>query len=221
MNKLFLIALLILLANTAYAEYRWIGDSIYVPLRSGAGSQYRILNKGLKTGTRLTVISKDPDSDWTHVRTERGQEGYVQNQYLMRTPTAAQRLAEAEQKLADTRQQYQELKSQLSQSQSSGSQLTQNLDTAQAQVRQLTQELDELKRISSDAVNLHNSNRELTHNFQLLQTELDVLKAENQRLQNDTRNTFFVYGAAAVLLGVIIALVVPNMRRKKRYSEWA
>ena len=82
-------------ASVAAAEYRWISDVLYVPLRSGKGNQFRIVDSALKTGTRLTVLSEDTEGGWTEVRTDDGREGYIRSQFLLDTPTAAQRLAQA------------------------------------------------------------------------------------------------------------------------------
>ena len=52
--------LLILFSLGAQAQdVRYISDQQFVPLRSGAGSEYRIVHKGLPTGTRLVVEEED------------------------------------------------------------------------------------------------------------------------------------------------------------------
>ncbi|GAB3105755.1 TIGR04211 family SH3 domain-containing protein [Aestuariicella hydrocarbonica] len=205
--------------HTVAAEYRWVDDTLYVPLRSGKGNQYRILDKGLKSGTRLTVISED--DEWTEVKTSSGELGYVRSQYLKNTPTAGLKLATAEANLSKVTAEYQALKKQLSSAQSSGSQLNQELSEANTRIAELQSELTEIKQVSANAIGLNQRHQELMHEHELMQTEVDILKAENQRLQNDTQNTFFLYGAGAVLLGVILTLIIPTLRRRKRYSEWA
>lgn len=202
------------------AESRWVADSMYLPMRSGQGSQYRII-ANLKTGTQLTVVSESEDGDWTEVKTGSGKTGFVRSQYLLNTPTAAQRLTTVQQQLDKLTKDYQLLKNQLSSTQSNGSQLSEDLIESQAEAEKLQNELDELQSISQNAVTLHESHKELLHNYELIQTELDVLKAKNSRLQNDSRNTFFLYGAGSVLLGVMIALLAPHMRRRRGFSEWA
>ena len=62
--------------------------------------------------------------------------------------------------------------------------------------------------------------QELTTELQLQQTALDVLEAENQKLRESERNTFFIYGICAVLSGALLTLLIPRLRVKKRYSEW-
>lgn len=208
-------------ANMASAaEYRWVSDTLYVPLRSGKGNQYRILDKGMKSGTRLTVISEDTEG-WTEVKTGSGEVGFVRSQFLIKSPTDSLKLASAEANLKKVQAQYDTLKQQLGEARSTGSELDKELASARLRVTELESELAELKRISADAVSLNQRHQKLMHDHQVMQNELEVIKAENQRLQSDERNTFFLYGAGAVLLGVIITLVAPAFRRRKRYSEWA
>jgi len=208
------------LVTPAQAEYRWVADSIYLPLRSGQGTQYRII-ANLKTGTRLTLLSEDPRSEWVKVETASGTAGYVLRQHLLDTPTAAQQLAGTKTELESLRKQFNELKLQLDSSRSDEESLGQALRTSEQGFEQLQQQYDELKRISSNAVTLHERHSELLHSHEMLKTELEVLKAANARLQADARNTFFLYGVGAVLLGVVITLVVPHLRRRRRFSEWA
>ena len=202
-------------------EYRWVSDVLYVPLRSGKGNQFRILDKGLKTGTRVAFVSQDDEGGWTEVRSEKGELGYIRSQYLIDTPTASLQLATARAKLARIEGQYKNLKSELNNTTSNKKSLSSDLSKLKKQNQKLEQELADIKRISADAVQLHERHQTLTHDHQLIQTQLDVLKAENERLSNDSRNTFFFYGACAVGLGAFLAWIAPNMRRRKRFSEWA
>ena len=82
-------------------------------------------------------------------------------------------------------------------------------------------ELQEIKRISSEAIKISNHLQKLTTELQLQQTALDVLEAENQKLRESERNTFFIYGVCAVLSGAILTLIMPKLRLKRRYSEWS
>jgi len=81
--------LIALLSTPALAATAWIDDEIYVPVRSGAGSGYRIVHRGLKSGTRVEFLGED--GDWAHIRFS-DNEGYIPKQYISRSPTAAIRL---------------------------------------------------------------------------------------------------------------------------------
>ena len=78
-----LLLLLNFLAVTAYAqEQRYITDEILVPVRSGAGGEYRIVNKGLPSGTPITLFSLSEDGVWAEVETRGGTRGWLRAQYI-------------------------------------------------------------------------------------------------------------------------------------------
>ncbi|BFM16883.1 TIGR04211 family SH3 domain-containing protein [Maricurvus nonylphenolicus] len=205
----------------AYAADRWVSDVLYVPLRSGKGNQFRIVNRGLKTGTPLTLIEEDVEGGWVFVETETGEQGWVRSQYVINEPTASIHLNNANSKIASLDKQRKQLQTQVKDLKSENRQLNKELNKVSNKSSKLDKELSTIKQVSSSAIDLHERHQELMHQHQLIQTELDVLKAENSRLKADSRNTFFIYGALAVGLGVLITLIVPNLRRRKRYSEWA
>lgn len=219
--QLLVLPLLTALSCDLYAADRWISDTIYVPLRSGKGNQFRIVNKGLKSGTPLKFIPEESDEDWIYVETDKGEIGWVRSQYVTDTPPAFLQLARAEKQLEKLSTQKSELEQQLKAVTTENTDLKRSLQQETTEASSVERELQEIKQISSGAIELNQRHQALMEKHQLIQTELDVLKAENSRLKSDSRNTFFLYGVGAVLLGVIIALVAPNLRRRKRFSEWA
>ncbi len=222
MKKITLLLTLLMYATSSYAEYRWIKDTLYVPLRSGMGNSFRILDKGLISGTRLDLIEivESERDTWARVKTDDGIEGWVRAQYLIDTPTAAQKLISANRKIKKLEQQNSDLQNNLGSNQSTSKQLQKDLKNAETEVARLSKELKELKQISADSIALYTNHQKLMETHQLVQTELDVVKTDNDRLRNNNDHQFFLSGAGAVLLGVILALVVPRLRSKKRYSEW-
>ena len=48
-----LVTVLLTLSGQLFAETRYISDKVYVPLRVGDGSKYRIVHRGLPSGTKL------------------------------------------------------------------------------------------------------------------------------------------------------------------------
>ena len=79
---------------------------IYVPLRGGQSSEDRVLHNGLRSGTRLELLTKNTETGNSLVRMENGKEGWIPNQYLIRQPIAADLLKEAKQRLKVTNQEH-------------------------------------------------------------------------------------------------------------------
>lgn len=220
------IALLILLALASVSapaqDVRYVSDKQFVPLRSGAGNEYRIVHRGIPSGTKLTVSRTSEDGVWSEITTERGTSGWIRSQYLMDTTPAALKLEaataaadRAQQKSAALATELTALKTERADLEGRLTNTADNLDT-------VSEELAALKKISGKAVQLDSDNRRLVVEAENLRAEVDTLEAENIRLRDKLRSEDYLNGALSVLLGVVIALVVPRLvPKRRRNSEWA
>ena len=216
--SLFSCIIILLASNIATAASLYISDQLYVPVRKGQGNQFAILHKGLPSGTKVTLVERD--TDWTKVTTAEGISGWIRNQFLDDTPPAKLLLAAANRKLDRLSKNLNELKEE-------NNTLSKNYDESQSslkqtdeQARKSEEELDALKAISASAVESHQRLQNVAQKIQLLQTENDVLKSENESLRRSESTTFFLYGAFTVLLGVLIAIILPKLRSSKRQNGW-
>lgn len=86
-----------LLATTAAAERGWVKDELNLNLRSGPGTQFRILDS-VKTGDQVEIIMEG--DGWTQIR-KGSVEGWIPAGFLQPMPPAGMRLersrAQAEQ----------------------------------------------------------------------------------------------------------------------------
>lgn len=209
-----------LLSATAQAQdVRYISDTQYVPVRSGAGNEYRIIHRGIPSGTRLTVSRVSGDGDWSEVTTESGTSGWVRSQYLMADAPARNQVdaavARAEQMAAANA----ELAQELAALRAVRVQLEGDVDNADTSLQTLSEELAQLKQISGRSLQLDAENRRLVEEAENLRVQADMLGAENQRLQENLRSSAFLDGALAVLLGVVITLVAPRLWPKRRRND--
>lgn len=213
-----------MMAFQAWGETVYIMDTIYVPLRTGKGIQYRIIEDAMASGYRLNRIREEEDDNgnsWSLVETQKGNQGWLQSQYLQNQAVAKDRLAAAQQQLAALQQQQQSSGGQISDLELRNAQLTEELQSARNQIGSLTEELDTIKRISADAVNIDRRNQSLIEEREKLKTRVDVLENRNQQLSDDSNQTWFLYGAIAVGIGCLLTLIVQKVRIKRRHSEWA
>lgn len=213
--RYFLILLVILesllLSTNALAKTLYISDKIYVPVRSGKGNQYEIVHRGLPTGTVLTSVEED--GLWTKITTAKGITGWVRSQYLTETLPARQQLESVNKRMVALENKLQLLRSE-------NNTLERDYTVTQTQLEETREELDNIKTLSASAIESHQRLQSFAKEMQLLQTENDVLKAENEHLKRNERTTFFIYGAFTLLAGVLIAVIVPRLRPRKR-SGWA
>lgn len=204
-------------AAPAQAETAYISDRLTVPLRSGPSNANRILHRGLPSGTRMEILSRDEGSGFVQIRTNRGTEGWLPEQYLVSEPIARDQLVAANRRIDEltatiTRQsgQLDDLNSGKSASDQSVSQLTR-------QVQQLEQELAEIKQISAGAIAQNETNKELTALNERLRAEVDELVATITALEDNVQERWLLIGGGLVLAGLLIGAAI---KARPRRSAW-
>lgn len=218
----FLLLSILVSSATLAQDVRYISDKQYIPLRSGAGNDYRITHRGLPSGTRLTVKQLSDDGDWAQITTDGGTSGWMRAQYLMTQAPAETKLEAAVQQAEKATAASAELQAQLAQLEAERGELLGAVTDTDSQLESTVDELTKLKQISGKAVQLDQDNQRLVVETETLRSQAEMLQAENQRLQDKIDSEDFLNGALAVLLGVIITLVVPRLWPKRRKSSsWA
>ncbi len=216
-----LLSLLLIIASVSVAQARtvWVDDKLYLPVRSGAGSQFRIIENAVPSGTPLEVL--EVGDGYTKVRTPKGTEGWVSSQYLSNQPIAADRLRRATQQLEQARSELTSVREQLS----AVTEERDNLQNAESSLSnragELQEELTRIKNIAADSINLERRNRELREENQKLRNDLEVLTAENERLEASKDSDFMLLGAGLVLCGVLLALLIPMLKPTRKTDNWA
>ncbi len=216
MKKLFLLLVLASLTAPVMADTRYISDELTVYVRSGPGTKFKII-RGLKSGRALQVTGAE-QAGWLPVRLENGADGYVLKHQVRRTPVAKTQLAAAQAERDKLRQRVSDLKEQLSSSTSEGRKKSSAHSKLSAQYEALQQRFDKLQRTSSRAVELDADNRELSDQVTSLEAERDQLRLELGKLRSNSDRDWFLAGAAIILLGMVIGLILPKIRWQRRDS---
>lgn len=221
MKKILLLLMTLLSSSQLYSEeVRYIRDVLYVPLRSGQTNQHRIVHKGLVSGTPVTVIEMSEDDTNSFVRTKSGIEGWIQSQYLSDQPAGRDLYNAATEKISKLETQNSELKQELNALKKDINEKEKQVEQLSESNQQTSEELATIKDISGNALKLNQDNQRLLQENQVLKNEADVLRTDNQRLNDDKENDAFLNGAFAVVIGVMLALIVPRLTPKKR-DDWA
>jgi SH3 domain protein len=218
-----LLAMTLLCLPAANAQdTQYISDMVLVPVRSGAGYDYRIVNRGLPSGTALLVYGQSDDGEWTEVETRGGTRGWIPTQYLQQEPPAGLLINDMRLELEQVRGERDRVVSQLNQSSSEVNEADETIVSLNTRLESTEAELTEVKRVSAAALDLDLMNQQLVAELESERSEADLLRLENVRLRERIANNQMMDGALAVLLGVILAVVAPRLWPKKnRQTGWS
>jgi len=223
LNKFILITLLttIFYASASFSETKYIDDTLLVPLRSGEGTSFRIIHKGLKSGLKLEILDQNKTTGYSKIRTPSGIEGFLPSRYLSNMPIARNRLIDANKTLNKTRAENTKLKTKLADISSQFKKLNTEHTLTSKTLNQNNKELSNIKSISSNALNLDKRNRELRESNEQLRSDLELLETENRRLKDKSDSSMLLIGGGLVTLGIILALIIPIIRPSKKSDSWA
>ena len=208
---------------TAYGQdTRYVSDRVLVPVRSGAGSDFRIVNSGLPSGTALMVFGESEDGKWAEIETRAGTRGWMPSQFLQAEPPASLLMNELKLEVEQLRSERDRVVSQLNQRSSAADEADDTILTLRSELDATMNELTEVKRISAAALDLDALNQQLVAELESERSDADLLRLENVRLRERIANNQILDGALAVLLGVILAVVTPRLwPSKKRQDGWS
>lgn len=207
-------------ASGAMAQTVYISDVFFVPVRSGAGSQYRIVHQGIRSGTQLTLLGESSDGEWVNIRTEGGLDGWIPTQYLLREQPARMQLTAAQTRLAAATKRAEDLEAELKKLRAEHNSLAQTADSQAKESEQYAEELRKIRALSADSINLNQRYQDLLAKHDLVQTEFDAVRAENDRLKSNKTINQWMFGAGLVVFGMFLMLILPVFMRQKRHSDW-
>jgi len=220
MKKLALSIILALsVSQPVDAREVYVSDQQVVTLRSGQGTEYRIVHRGLRSGAKLQVIEEDSGSGYTHVRTQSGIDGWILSRFLMNTPSAREQLEKLNERLRVASKSEGEQVALITSLQSERDNLQNQLNDLQARYDVLAADYGALELAAADEINLQNQNLSLGEDKAKLTSRVEVLSAENERLRSDRTTSLWITGAGIGLGGFIVAYLVGGMRKRRPTSD--
>ena len=217
----FLSLIFILFSSQVYAETMYVDDTLLVPLRSGESTSYRIVHKGIPSGTRLEIVEHSKESGYSKVITSGGIEGFLPTRYLTAEPIAKIKLEQANKTLANLREDHSKLQTAFDALNSEHKSLSKEYKDTKESLDKNVQELSHIRTVSANALTLDQRNRELREDNEKLRNDLELVQTDNSRLKDKAESNMMLVGGALVLLGAILALLVPMIKPSKKNDSWA
>lgn len=210
---------LLCLAGAANAQTRYISDRAIVELRRGPSTEYLIL-RNLEAGEAVQLLEQDDAAGYSRVKVlDQGTEGWILTRFLTAEPIARDRLATAERNLASARSRVAELERQTTSLSADLATAQAELDKTRASHTQVSQELNEIRTSAANVVQITEQNESLRQRLIQRDLEVEKLTAANADLSGKSSQSWFVVGAAVLFGGIVIGLIAPSLRRKRR-SDW-
>ncbi len=219
MRKTLLLSLMLILANHGMAASGWVDDELYVPIRAGAGNGFKILHRGLKSGTQVEILEMAEGAEWAKVRYGEV-EGFMPIQYVSKTPTGDILYEQLSKKYETTRAQLASVQQQLRETTQQRDELAGEKKTLDANLANRNKELENLKDVAADPIRLDQANRKLNEELSQLRTELDTSRAENAMLRSDNTHSQWLVGVLILAIGATLGWIMKS-RGGKRNSGWA
>lgn len=197
---------------------RWVTDELEITLRTGKSTRQSILRM-LPSGARLELLETDSESGYSRVRTPGGTEGWVLTRYLLAEPPPRVTLPAIEQRLEQSEALRAELEASNRELARERNALAEQLSSASATGSELRDELEEIRRLSANAIRLDDENEQLRQRLAETEQLLSAAQAETRRLASRATREWFVVGAGVVVLGIILGLILPRLRWRRK-SSW-
>ena len=196
----------------------WITDDFEVTMRNGQGNRQAIIRM-LSSGTRLERLEKNDESGYSLVRTSGGAEGWVLNRYLLVRPPARITMPDLQSKMTQNEAQRKEVTRELRELKAERDALQRKLKQSGSSSDNLQKELSRVSELSSNVIQIDIDNARLSQSLDETQAELDKAQAEIRRLASRSNREWFVIGALVVIFGIIVGLILPRIRWRRK-SSW-
>lgn len=210
---------LLLIAATANSQTRYVSDRTLVELRRGPSTEYLIL-RNLEAGETVQLLEQDEAAGYSKIKVlDQGTEGWILTRFLTAEPIARDRLSVAERNLTAARTRVGELEQQVAAVTADLATTHSDLNSTRTTHAEVSKEFADLKTAAANVVELTDQNESLRQRLIQRDREVEELTATNSQLSGKSAQNWFVIGAAVLLGGIVIGLIAPSLRRKRR-SEW-
>ncbi len=212
------VALSLALSGNAFCEETYyVNDILTITLRSGEGTDKKII-RTLKSGTKLDVIKVHKDTGYSLVRLNNGTEGWALSRFLVKNPIARDQLKSAKTEIKSLRNELSKTKTAFDQSDKTRRSLDKSSNTLEKQNNKLSKALAQIRETSANAIAIAADNKTMKTKLIHIETELLALEQQNMILQDRSARDWFVAGTGVTLLGIIIGLLAPKMRFRKKQN---
>ena len=222
MRSFAVLAVALMTCPFLFADTVYIRDELYVPLRGGQSSEHRILHRGLRSGTPLERLETNDETGYTRVRLKDGMEGWLQTQYIVDEPVAADQLANMKSQVEGIEATHQQTLLRLREATEESDRLKAEAADLSARNEKLKSELQHISGLAADAIAIDQENRRVLDERDSLLAEINALQSRNERRDDDNARQWFLIGAGVVLTSLLLGFLIGRRIYTRRSTGgWA
>jgi SH3 domain protein len=181
-------------------------------LRSGTSQENRIIGM-LRPGTQLTLLSEQ--DGWAEVTLEDGRTGWILRRYLSERPPWRETAEQLQKENERLRTQLTKVKAEHKEIMQKSAEVQRQLDSQQAEFHSVQSEYEELKKSSTNYLNLKMAYENLQNEARQSKAKLDELEKAYGKLRTSRAIRWFLSGAGVLMLGWIVGSSMARMRRRR------
>ena len=209
--------LALLVSGSALGQTRYVSDQLEVTLRTGPSTRNAIV-RILTSGAQVEVLEVDQDTGYSRVQAGQD-EGWVLTRFLDNQRAARDRLQVTERQLATAREELASVKDELASIQGTLASTQRELQDAEGANTDMAAELNDIRSASASAISLRDQNKSLRQRVIDMEREINGVTMENRELASRANREWFVIGAAVLIVGILLGIIVPKLKPRRR-SSW-
>ncbi|WP_417553468.1 TIGR04211 family SH3 domain-containing protein [Marinomonas fungiae] len=202
---------------SAQAETVYVSDIQFVAIREGLSNDSRATERGIKSGTPLTVL--DRRDDHIKVRTPDGNEGWLPSYFITEDRVSRDQIIYLQNQLTQAKEAQVNAEETLQKTKDINEELVSSVETLTSQKQSLENQLKGVSELAQQAKAIVSANEESDYKIQSLQQQVDTLNAKNEALNSSLEQRWFLIGAGTLIIGTLFGLLFPLTRKKKVSSN--
>ena len=219
LNGFSLLSILLLLTmvalssgSNAIADTWYVKPSSEVPIRSGQGTDYKILAV-VADGLKIEILEEnDP---WAKVRTPGGTEGWMLKRYLSNDPPLSQAVISLKTRNAELETEKEEMSGQLVEISAAHTRSEEELQACIVERDSVQQEYQTLREDTADVIKIKKNLSAKIQETQEAKQKLAAIEQENSELKRNTALMWFLAGGFLLIIGWIIGMMTGRSRKRK------
>lgn len=213
MRHLAVLPLLLMGVGVVQAQQvRFVTDSLKLEARSGPAVTNRIVRM-LDSGTRVEVLEES--EGWSRISLQ-GEDAWILSRFLMQEPSARDKVVAAAKAREAAQSQARRAAEQLGTATATVGALEEERDALASRLEVLSNELSELKRTASSALAIQQENKRLSASSARMSDDLEAMREEVVLLRRRQEREWFIAGAGVLFGGMVLGLIIPKIRWRKR-----